>query len=668
MNVAHEEKLEARTRWLSWPYLVLALLAIAMLAQMWPSVSRLSITSDEADHLHSGYRYLQCRDFGWNPEHPPLVKMLAALPLLGMEIIDPIPSPCGMASNKLKDFQVGHDFVFANPESVLMAGRMAASALTICLLLAIWSFARRMFGTGAAIVSGVLIAFEPNLLAHGSLVMTDVAAALGFVLAVYAFYAYLSAPSYSRLALVALAVGFALCLKHSTILLAIILPALAVADAFLSGGQQRTRTALRNLVALMAVMVVALTLLWGVYGFRYAARPNQARPWTPLRLASSHGLVATKVIPAIESARLLPQAYLIGLQDILVESEEGKRTFLVGQMYPTGRWFYFPVAATIKFTLPTLLLLVVSAFAVPFWRKRKREAAFLLVPAAILLASAMNYTIDIGIRHLLPLLPFLVILAAAGTWSLVRNRRWPTIALVTLLVFHAVSSLRAFPNYLSYGNELWGGPANTYKYLSDSNTDMGQALKMTQDYTARNKITHCWLIQPYNETARDYGIPCDDIYVGIPPLHFDGTLIVSSVLVDGIMSPFGARSASLFMGMQPTAKLGGSALFVYDGSFDMVPIVAAERLKLATSMGPRDPQFAISQANQVLAFDPSNGLAHAVLCYAQATLGQQSAAEPECNLALKLMRENPFALAQDTRDVTAFMRQHGLRNYTDMNP
>jgi hypothetical protein len=333
----------------------------------------------------------------------------------------------------------------------------------------------------------VLIAFEPNLLAHGSLVMTDVAAALGFVLAVYAFYAYLSAPSYRRLALVALAAGFALSLKHSTILLAIILPALAVADAFLSAGQQRTRTALRNLVALMAVMVVALTLLWGVYGFRYAARPNQARPWTPLRLASSHGLVATKVIPAIESARLLPQAYLIGLQDILVESEEGKRTFLVGQMYPTGRWFYFPVAATIKFTLPTLLLLVVSAFAVPFWRKRKREAAFLLVPAAILLASAMNYTIDIGIRHLLPLLPFLVILAAAGTWSLVRNRRWPTIALVTLLVFHAVSSLRAFPNYLSYGNELWGGPANTYKYLSDSNTDMGQALKMTQDYTARTK-------------------------------------------------------------------------------------------------------------------------------------------------------------------------------------
>jgi hypothetical protein len=660
--------MNVRIRRTRWPHLLLAVLAVIMLAQMWASVRRLSVTSDEADHLHSGYRYLQCRDFGWNPEHPPLVKILAALPLTAMDIIDPIASPCGMPSNKLTDFQVGHDFVFANPESVLMAGRMAASALAICLLLTVWFFAGRMFGTVVAIISGVLIAFEPNLLAHGSLVMTDVPAALGFVLAVYALYAYLSAPSYGRLAVVGLATGFALCLKHSTILLAVMLPALVVADAFLGGGPQRMRHALRNLVALALVMLIALTVLWGVYGFRHAARPNQARPWTPTRLGSARGLVATKVIPAIEQRRLLPQAYLIGLQDVLVESEDSKRCFLLGRMYPTGRWFYFPVAATIKFTLPALLLVVVSAFALPFWRKHKREAAFLLIPAAILLASAMSYTIDIGIRHALPLVPFLAIFAAAGTWNLVCGRRWLTVALVVLLVLHAVSSLRAFPNYLSYSNELWGGPANTYKYLSDSNTDMGQALKMAHDYTIRNGTTHCWLIQPYNETASDYGIPCSDIYVGIPPLHFDGTLIVSSILVDGIMSPFGPRGASIFKGMQPTAKLGGSALFVYDGSFDMVPIVAAERLKLATSKGPHDPQFAISQASEVLQFDPDNGLARAVLCYAHTTLGQQSLAEQECNRALRLMQASPFALAHDTRDVTAFMRQHELRNYTDIKP
>ena len=665
MKTTPARAMETRVHTAPWQWAVLGTLVIVLLAQMWTSVRRLSVTSDEADHLHAGYRYLQCSDFGWNPEHPPLVKMLSALPLLVMRVKDPISSPCGMPNSKLIDFQVGHDFVFANPESILMAGRMAASTLTVALLVTVWFFARRLFGLPVAVIAGVLIAFEPNLLAHGSLVMTDVPAALGFLLAVYALYVYLAQPGRMKLVILGLATGIALCLKHSTVLLGVILPALVVADALLSDQRERMRTLRRNLVALVPVMVIATVVLWGAHSFRYASRPDLARPWTSAQLAQAHGIVATKVIPAVSRGRLLPQAYLIGLQDVLAESDEGKRMFLAGRIYPTGRWFYFPVAAAIKFTLPTLVLLLVSAVALKFWRKHKREAAFLLVPAAVLLASAMTYTINIGIRHVLTLLPFLVIFAAAGSWGLVSERRWPTVALVALLVFHAVSALHSFPNYLSYSNELWGGPANTYKYLSDSNTDMGQAFKLARDYIAEARPAHCWMIQPYNETPGDYRIPCDDIFSQVPPMHFDGTLIVSSILVDGIMSPFNRRAANLFKDVQPKAKLGGSALFVYEGSFDLTPIVAAERLKLATSVGPRDPQFAIAQASDVLIFDPNNALAHAVLCYSHATLGENEAAGQHCNLALKLMRDDPFSGPHDVQDVTTFMRRHGLRVYNE---
>jgi len=72
-----------------WEWLLISALVVLMLAQMWTSIRRLSVTSDEIDHLHAGYRYLQCNDFGWNPEHPPLVKLIAALPLLAMHIKDP---------------------------------------------------------------------------------------------------------------------------------------------------------------------------------------------------------------------------------------------------------------------------------------------------------------------------------------------------------------------------------------------------------------------------------------------------------------------------------------------------------------------------------------------------------------------------------------------------
>lgn len=648
-----------------WPYAALFLLVLVLVCQLWTSASKLSVTSDEADHLHAGYRYLQCRDFGWNPEHPPMAKMVAALPLLFMETTDPIASPCSMTSNKMMDFQVGHDFVFANPESILMAARMAVSILAVGLLVCVWFFAQQMFGISVAVVSGVMIAFEPNLLAHGSLVMTDVPATLGFMLSVYAFYAFLLSPGRVRLILVGLAVGITLSLKHSTLIIIVILPPLAAVDALLSDPPHRIRTALRNLVCLGVAMVIAISVLWAVYGFRYAARPDDAKPWTSANLRSAHGLVATKIIPAIERRRLLPQAYLIGLQDVLVESEDHKRTFILGQTYPTGRWFYFPVAALIKFTIPTLLLLVISPFAVTFWRTHKRQLAFLIVPAAVILASAMTYTINIGIRHILPVLPFLTIFGVAGLLNLQWNRRWITATVAALLLFQVGSSLMAFPNYLSYSNELWGGTNNTYKYLSDSNTDMGQALKMARDYVQQSGSTPCWLIQSFNETTKDYDLPCDDINVSTPPLHFTGTLIVSSVLVDGIMTTYGTRSAAMFKDRQPKKKLGGSALFVYDGTFDMTPIVAAQRLKLATSIGPRNPQYAINQATEVLTFDPKNGAAHAVLCYAYTALGNPEPAERNCNAALELMRQDPFVAPQDVQYVANFMRQHGLGNQSN---
>ncbi len=113
---------------------MLAALVIAMLAQLWTSVVQLSITSDEGDHLHAAYRYWQCNDFGWNPEHPPLVKIVAGLPLQFMKINDPLPHACGAQNTKVVDFLAGHQFVFANPERMLTAARFAVSSFAVLLL------------------------------------------------------------------------------------------------------------------------------------------------------------------------------------------------------------------------------------------------------------------------------------------------------------------------------------------------------------------------------------------------------------------------------------------------------------------------------------------------------------------------------------------------------
>src|SRR5205814_1273822 len=120
--------------------------------------------------------------------------------------------------------------------------------------------------------------------------------------------------------------------------------------------------------------------------------------------------------------------------------------------------------------------------------------------------SGMN----IGVRHILPVYPFLMVLAGWAAWRLIEHRRAWVYVIVGLLFFSAVSSIRAYPSYLAYSNELWGGPSQTYRYLSDSNADWGQQLKATKKYLDNRHIDHCWFAY-FADVVVDtayYGIPC----------------------------------------------------------------------------------------------------------------------------------------------------------------
>ena len=620
---------------------LLAALAALMIAQMWMSDLRLSVTSDEIDHLQAGYRYVTCHDFGWNPEHPPLVKMVAALPLLFMQVNDPIGGACGLPDNRGIDFHAGHDFVFANREAVLTAARFATSIFAVGLLIVCWLLAKKLFGRTVAIVSAILIAFEPTILGHGALVTTDVAAAFGFVLAVYATCCYLEKPDWRRAVLLGLSVGLALCLKHSTVLLAIIIPLLLMADVLWTQRTERAHRFVRHAATLGVVLLVAVASVWASYGFHYSGRPGDAAIW-PLekQWEQVRGFVPTKLIPELMTYRMFPEAYLVGLRDVTTVSELGRPGFLLGHSYFGGRWAYFPVAALIKLTLPFLLLLLASAFAFGFWRSHLRELCFLAFPVAVVLAFALASGINIGFRHVLPIIPFLAIFGAAGTWSLLGTHRWQKYALAGLLLVHAGSSLHSFPNYLSYGNEAWGGPANTYKYLADSNVDWGQAQKMAKDYIAQAHPEACFFLQAYNERSSDYGIPCGSITEmedEVPPETFTGTLIVSSSVVDGILSfDGGVRASRIFRHLTPTAKLGGSALLVYEGTFDLRPLVSATLVR--RNVDPSfTPQEKMARARWAAEIDPNNPDAYMIMCNWSKRFGDTAAAETECNAGLRLI-------------------------------
>jgi len=641
-------------------------LVLAISVQMWLAADRNSLTWDEGDHLYAGFMSWATGDFGINPEHPPLVKLVSALPLLNMGLPVPVTEDRFF---KTEGFLGGKDFLFRNDANAMVfRARVASSIFTILLALAVFFGARGMFGTAAGFVALALLAFEPNVIAHSALVTTDVAFSLFLFLSVYAFYRFAQSPSAWRLIGVGAAAGLALASKHTGILVFPILVLLALFEVVRprgSAGVARTKQAIRMIAALAVVSALAVAILWSVYGFRYDARPG-GKSLIPPFGASVQRLPdpqQAKLISFFAKHRLLPESYLYGLADVL-NVNTAYKSFVLGKIYPHGVWFYFPVAIAIKSTLTFLVLGVIAAFAVVL---RKfvfgRELFYLIIPPLCHLLVAMNSGVNIGIRHVLPLYVFGAVLFGGVAWKLARHsRRWAVVFAV-LLVFHAVSSLRAFPAHMAYGNELWGGTANTYRHLSDSNSDWGQQLKSVKKYLDGRGIHECYFVYFAGGVVDTgyYGIPCkllptvNTLWVNeeLPvPETIDGTVLISAGNLSGFeFGPGVLNPYEQFKSLEPTAVID-HGIFVFDGHFEMQRAAAIWHAQKSQSlMRNRELAEALKEARKAHSLAPDSVDANVLLANILMLLKQPAEAKPHLEKALLLARtvEPAFQSAQIPR-------------------
>ena len=175
---------------------VVCLLLILSL-QLFLSIRQQTQTWDEANHIYAGYKSWTDADFGLNPEHPPMVKLLATAPLLS----SPKKTPA-LQDRYFKEeaFLGGKEFLYQNDaDSILLRTRLAAGTITLLLAVLVFLATKEMFGTGAAFIALALLTVDPNLLAHGALVTTDSALSCFMLASIYAFYRFVKAPSLWRL-------------------------------------------------------------------------------------------------------------------------------------------------------------------------------------------------------------------------------------------------------------------------------------------------------------------------------------------------------------------------------------------------------------------------------------------------------------------------------------
>jgi hypothetical protein len=460
-------------------------LLLLMAVNMVGAISRKGITNDEIVHIPAGYYHLVAGDFQLNNEHPPLIKMWAALPLL---FIQPNESPptaeekqgvYGTLTWSYEDrfWQVNR----GEFEKILFAARVMMIVLAVALGILIFAFGRSLFGPRAGVLAVVLYTLEPTVLGHGRIVHTDLPGALAFLLFFFVLRMYSQAKTTRNALLLGLASGLALLTKFSMIVLIPVLACLALGGIVFA---RRLRVTRRQLM-LHGGIVLLLVLLMINAAYRFQGPPIVRGDVQWVQARSPEAFDRWMTFFRVGS-RVVPTYYLFGQYNVMLHNRDGHAASLLGRYSTEGWWYYFPVAFALKTSLP---FLVITLIALPWtlWqllRKRDKRMLWLLIPIGIYCVLSMTSHINIGIRHFLPVYPFLFS-AAGALLDCVLGLRYPRHLAIALVVvsfgWTAAEALRAYPDYIPYMNQLASAHPHWW-YLSDSNVEWGDDARALAEY------------------------------------------------------------------------------------------------------------------------------------------------------------------------------------------
>lgn len=449
-------------------------------------ISSKSVTFDEAVHIGAGISAWHTGDFRIYPHNPPLVRMLATLPILALDV----KMVFGEGWQKGLGIKLINEIAYAYKgrfHNLVMAGRMATLVMMVILGALLWYDARARYGKTAAMVAVVLFSFQPVCIAYGSLVTVDAGAALFFYLAVRTFIGYQKRGwRWDRAAVMGLALGAAVSAKFSNLTLFMILPALLLVIQ----GQGPSPSVSRGFVKILKpvlhmalALAVTLVIVNAVYGFQGSFGRLDSHHFTSRTVKRLTGFLPGSLrVP-------LPYQLVRGfdLQSYDNETKAGRNA----NTYWMGRWvkgripFFFPFLLATKLTFP-LLLLAGACLGIKLYRGISgrgwdREWLGLMVPVLIhFIFMSWVVAMYLSFRYLIQIVPFLILLGseAAQDLSSMLSRKWrPQTVIVALVLFFSLGTAAlAFPHYLAYNNAFLGGQERQDRLDPDTGRHWGQGL------------------------------------------------------------------------------------------------------------------------------------------------------------------------------------------------
>jgi len=465
MDSAHDAK--TVNRFLCGSAVVALLLAFWL--QMFFALPKLTATTDEVAHLPAGYTYWMTRDFRINPEHPPLAKLISALPLL---VIRPNLDLNWPEWRDAKEYVLGYGFLYTNgpnADRLLFWGRIPLTILATLGGLVVFLWARDMFGLPSGFFALILFAFSPNLLAHAMLITTDVPVAVFMISALYLFWKHGQKRSLWMSIAYGLATGATMASKFSGVILPVVLIVFALYRVVIA--EDRRQQFFQEAQSLVVAGVAALFVIEASYLF---SEP----PWTYFRNLA-----------------------------LVNQNHNPNHNFYLFGRFNRGVWYYFPLAFAVKATIPLILTTALAVLHTCAKRFINASGEILLLMAIVSYSAALMFGADnLGVRYMLPV--FLMLFIWGSRIATLLISKPAGVAMVVLLsAWQAQAALRAFPNYIPYFNEIAGGAQRGIYYLDDSNVDWGQGLKQVAEYIHTHQLQTVELLplSPF-DNPRYYGI------------------------------------------------------------------------------------------------------------------------------------------------------------------
>ena len=563
-------------------------------------------TVDEVAHLPAGVSYWQKGTFKLYHHNPPLVKLLAAAPVvLAGPVTAPVYAHRSWAAESQASF--AERFAFENAGRYLdlfARGRLVMPLFSVLGGLAVFAWSRRLYGDGGGLLSLTLWCLCPNVLAHGRLVTTDVAAAALAAGSTYLFVRYLDRPTWARAAWAGVALGLAELTKFSLILLYGFWPSVALVRYVLgrrsAGRAHRWGVAAGQGGLILALSILIINLGYGFEGtgqplgrFEFGSRsltrprpPGMSSPSSPnqlLELAWHYRVNRFRGTVLDGLPVPLPRHYVLGFDEQKIETEGlpkyfgnpdlprddgdvgGYAVYLNGDLRRSGWWYFY--LATLAYKVPEGTWILVALGGVLLAARRRdgpawaEEYAVLALPVGVLVAISLFTDICLGLRYILPIFPFAFIATGKVVpWAASlgpRGRRWALGAIVAAFGLDAAAVATIHPHYLAYFNWASGGPDRGSEHLIDSNLDWGQDLTTLGRWLRANhpgrrvglayfgQINPSLLTKAGDPAAFDWFLPPAD--GDVEPMMSDPSLLVGPArrLTPGLY----AVSASLVRGL-----------------------------------------------------------------------------------------------------------------------